>query len=148
LHGALQRVVQALHPPVWPYSLHGHGRGRGTACLVAVSWLRGSFMPVAGFGPAQWLAVVYLGVFGGALTFFLWAFALGQTTPTRVAISVTVNPVTASLVGAALLGEPLRWNLVIGIATVFVGIWIATTAKRGAEVVRVRDVAVRGERQY
>jgi drug/metabolite transporter (DMT)-like permease len=33
-------------------------------------------------------------------------------------------------VGAVLLHEPLSWNLVGGIVTVFVGIWIATTAGR------------------
>ena len=38
---------------------------------------------------------IYLGAFGSALTFYLWAFALARTTPTRVAISVTVNPVAA-----------------------------------------------------
>ena len=59
-----------------------------------------------------------------------WAFTLERTTPTRVAISVTVNPIAASLVGAVLLGEPLRWNLIAGIVTVFVGIWIATTQPR------------------
>ncbi len=68
--------------------------------------------------------------FGAALTFYLWAFALERTTPTRVAISITVNPITASLVGAVLLHEPLSWNLARGIVTVFAGIWIATTAGR------------------
>ena len=104
--------------------------GIGALCLVLISYWRGSFAPVAGFEVPQWLAAVYLGAFGSALTFYLWAFALERTTPTRVAISVTVNPITASLVGATLLDEPLRWNLVGGILTVFAGIWIATTAGR------------------
>jgi drug/metabolite transporter (DMT)-like permease len=104
--------------------------GVGAACLIAVSCWRGSFAPVADFGIPQWLAVTYLGAFGSALTFYLWAFALARTTPTRVAISVTVNPVAAALVGAVLLHEPLSWNLVGGIVTVFVGIWIATTSGR------------------
>jgi drug/metabolite transporter (DMT)-like permease len=104
--------------------------GVGAGCLILISCWRGSFAPVADFGIPQWLAATYLGAFGSALTFYLWAFALERTTPTRVAISVTVNPITASLVGAALLHEPLRWNLVGGIVTVFVGIWIATTAGR------------------
>jgi drug/metabolite transporter (DMT)-like permease len=104
--------------------------GVGAACLILISCWCGSFAPVAAFGMPQWLAAVYLGAFGSALTFYLWAFALARTTPTRVAISVTVTPVTASLVGAVLLNEPLRWNLVGGIVTVFAGIWIATTAGR------------------
>jgi drug/metabolite transporter (DMT)-like permease len=102
----------------------------GAAVLVILSTLRGSFAPVEAFGPPQWLSALYLGALGSALTFYLWAFALERTTPTRVAISVTVNPVAASLVGATLLGEPLRWNLVAGIVTVFIGIWIATTQSR------------------
>ncbi|OIQ73876.1 putative DMT superfamily transporter inner membrane protein [mine drainage metagenome] len=104
--------------------------GIGAACLILISVWRGSFAPVADFGMPQWLAATYLGGFGSALTFYLWAFALERTTPTRVAISVTVNPITASLVGAALLHEPLRWSLIGGVVTVFVGIWIATTAGR------------------
>lgn len=98
----------------------------GALFLIAVSALRGSFAPVAAFGTPQWLAVSYLGLFGSALTFYLWAFALSRTTPTRVAISVTVNPITAALVGAVLLDEPIRWNLAVGLVAVFLGIWIAT----------------------
>jgi drug/metabolite transporter (DMT)-like permease len=104
------------------------GMGVGALCLVAVSWARGSFEPVAAFGQPQWLAVICLGLFGSAVTFYQWAFALSRTTPTRVAISVTVNPVTAALVGAVLLDEPVRWNVVVGLVAVFLGIWIATTA--------------------
>ena len=107
--------------------------GVGAACLIVISFWRGSFAPVADFAMPQWLAAIYLGAFGSALTFYLWAFALARTTPTRVAISVTVNPVTASLVGAMLLREPIGWNLVGGIVTVFAGIWIATTTNRRSE---------------
>jgi len=107
----------------------------GALCLTALAWQRGSFEPVARFGPAQWMAIAFLGVFGGAVVFFLWAFALGRTTPTRVAISVTVNPVTAALVGAVLLAESLRWNLVLGLAAVIAGIWVAST--QGANAARV-----------
>jgi drug/metabolite transporter (DMT)-like permease len=104
----------------------------GAAALVGLSALRGSFAPVENFGPPQWFGVLYLAAFGSALTFYLWSFALERTTPTLVAISITVNPVAASLTGAALLGEPLHWNLVAGIVTVFIGIWIATTQSRSA----------------
>jgi drug/metabolite transporter (DMT)-like permease len=102
----------------------------GAAALIAAALIRGSFAPVATFGAPQWLGAIYLGAFGAALTFYLWAYALERTTPTRVAISVTINPIAASLVGALLLDEPIRWNLVAGIVTVFAGIWIATTEAR------------------
>jgi drug/metabolite transporter (DMT)-like permease len=112
--------------------------GVGAACLIALGWARGSFAPVGAFGAPQWIAALYLGALGGALTFFLWAFALKHTTPTRVAISVCVNPIVASLVGAFLLGEPVRFSLAAGIVAVFIGIALATrpdsVGKRGARV--------------
>jgi drug/metabolite transporter (DMT)-like permease len=107
--------------------------GVGAACLIALAWGRGSFASVAPFGMSQWVAALYLGALGGALTFFLWAFALKHTTPTRVAISVAVNPIVASLVGAFLLHEPLRLSLVAGIVTVFLGIALATRPDSVAE---------------
>lgn len=102
----------------------------GAPCLTLVALMRGSFAPVAEFGPPQWSAIVFLGVAGGALTFFLWSFALRHTTPTRVAISVTVNPISASLVASVLLHESIHWNLVVGLLAVFVGIWLALTGGR------------------
>ena len=113
-----------------PISFSASAMGVGALCLILISLGRGGFEPVAAFGPSQWGAAFYLGAFGAALTFYLWSLALKHTTPTRVAISVTVNPITASLVGALLLGEPVGLHLAAGIVTVFAGIWIATTAPR------------------
>ncbi len=97
----------------------------GAACLGAISWAEGGLGVLAMLDPRQWAAVLYLGVVGGGLAFWLWAFALQRTTPTRVAVSVTVNPIAAALVGALLLGEPLHWNLAIGLVLVMTGIWLA-----------------------
>ncbi|RYH67600.1 MAG: DMT family transporter [Alcaligenaceae bacterium] len=113
-----------------PLTFTAMAMGMGTIALVAVSAVRGSFAPVPSLAAGQWIALAFLGAFGGALTFFLWSLALERTTPTRVSISITVNPVAAALVGALLLGEPLRWNLCVGIFTVFCGIWIATSTPR------------------
>jgi drug/metabolite transporter (DMT)-like permease len=104
----------------------------GAAALILISLLRGSFDAVAQFAVPQWSAALYLGVIGAALTFYLWAFALGKASPTSVAVTVTVNPVTASLVAAVLLNEPIGWNLVIGIVVVGIGIWLAATDRQGA----------------
>jgi drug/metabolite transporter (DMT)-like permease len=40
---------------------------------------------------------------------------------------MTVNPIVAGLLAAGLLGEPLTFNLAVGLIAVFAGIWIATT---------------------
>ena len=112
--------------------------GVGAACLIALAALHQGFAPVAHLTNQQWAAVAYLGVIGGAATFLLWTIALGRTTPTRVAVSVTVNPITAAIVGALLLGEPLRWNVAAGLSAVAAGIWLATTSN---EPVQKRDAS-------
>ena len=85
--------------------------GAGALCLVAVAAMRGGFAVVGGFDLARWVAVIYLGAFGGAAAFFLWVLALRLTTPTRVANTMTVNPIAASLLAALIVAEPIGWNL-------------------------------------
>jgi drug/metabolite transporter (DMT)-like permease len=106
------------------------GMGTGALCMTLLAWCGGGLAAVGAFGRPQWIAIVYLGVGGAALTFFLWVFALARTTPTRVANTITLNPVTAAIVAALLLGEPIGSNLVIGIVGVFAGIWLASTEPR------------------
>ena len=101
--------------------------GAGAACLVVVAGLSGGFAVTRSFDTAQWIAVLYLGVFGGAAAFFLWVLALRMTTPTRVANTMTVNPIAASLLAAVIVAEPIGWNLIIGLIAVAAGIWLAST---------------------
>ena len=106
------------------------GMGAGAAALVVVGWLTGSIAILGNFGASQWIAGAYLGIAGGALAFILWVLALQRATPTRVANTMTVNPIAAGLLAAQLVGEPITSNLVIGLGGVFAGIWIATTQPR------------------
>jgi len=101
--------------------------GAGALCLVAVATMRGGFAVVGGFDLARWVAVIYLGAFGGAAAFFLWVLALRLTTPTRVANTMTVNPIAASLLAALIVAEPVGWNLIVGLVAVACGIWLAAS---------------------
>ena len=66
--------------------------------------------------------ILFLGIFGGALGFYLWTFALTRLTPTQVAVYVNVNPIVAILLGAALLAEKLTGVFVVGFVAVVVGV--------------------------
>ena len=103
------------------------GMGAGAAALIVVGSLTGSVAVLRGIGGPQWIAGIYLGVAGGALAFILWVMALERATPTRVANTMTVNPIAAGLLATQLVGEPITLNLVFGLGAVFAGIWIATT---------------------
>ncbi len=111
------------------YAAAGMGFGSGFNALAA--WHGGGFERVPPFGAAEWLAALYLGALGGALAFYLWVYALQRTTPTRVANTITVSPIAAALLAAVLLGESIGTSLVIGVAAVAAGIWIASTEAAG-----------------
>ena len=103
------------------------GMAVGGAVLVVVSLLSGGLSQIARFGPGEAIAARSLAAGGGAIAFFLWVFALQRASPTRVANTMAVNPLVAGLLAAVLLDEPFTLNLVVGLAAVFAGIWIATT---------------------
>ena len=101
----------------------------GALVLVVLAWMRGGFAATESFGPIQWSVVGFLGIFGGALTFLLWSYALQRTTPTRVAISVTINPIVSAIFGAYALDEPITANLVLGLLLVAIGILVASSTQ-------------------
>ena len=88
--------------------------------------LSGGGAQIAAFGAGAWIASLYLAVAGGALAFFLWVYAGSTPSPTRVANTMTINPLVAGVGAAVLLGEPLTANVLVGLVAVFVGIWVAT----------------------
>lgn len=110
------------------------GMGSGALALILFGLLSGRAAVVASFGTPQWIAGVYLGVGGGALAFILWVLALQRATPTRVANTMTVNPIAAALLATQLVREPITLNLVVGLVAVFAGIWIATTEPRAIQM--------------
>jgi drug/metabolite transporter (DMT)-like permease len=103
------------------------GMGAGAAALLLIAVGTERITVLRGFDAPQWIAGVYLGVGGGALAFVLWVIALARATPTRVANTMTVNPLAAGLLATQLVGEPITPNLIVGLVAVFAGIWIATT---------------------
>ena len=112
------------------------GMGAAAFCLLVWALAIHGFDAVAAFGAPQWLAVGYLGLVGSALTFMLWVFALSRASPTRTAVTITVNPVFASIVGALAIGEGIGLHLIAGLIAVGAGIWIATTGAPAAHADR------------
>ncbi len=66
--------------------------------------------------------VLFLGICGGALGYLLWTFALARLTPTQVAVYVNVNPLAATALGAALLGEELNPLFIMCFIAVIIGV--------------------------
>jgi len=108
------------------------GMGAGSAVSFVLALSLGGIAHVSTWTVAQWTAGIALGLLGGGAAFYLWTLALDHTTPTRVANTMTINPVAAAVGGALLVGEPIGLNLVFGIVSVAVGIWLASTESTSA----------------
>jgi drug/metabolite transporter (DMT)-like permease len=122
-----QCLVAPLHPAIERAGFLAVGMGSGAAALILAGVATGRVAVLSNFGAPQWIAGIYLGVGGGTLAFIIWVMALQRATPTRVAATMTVNPVAAALLAMQLADEPITPNLVVGRVAVFAGIWIATT---------------------
>jgi drug/metabolite transporter (DMT)-like permease len=65
----------------------------------------------------------------------LWAIGLQYASPSLVALTNTVNTLTASFLGALILSEPLGIEFAVGFICVVIGIVIATDLA-GREIAR------------
>ena len=53
---------------------------------------------------------------------WLWIFALDRATPTRVASTMAMHPISASILAAVIVGEPIGLDLAVGVVAVLAGI--------------------------
>jgi drug/metabolite transporter (DMT)-like permease len=102
----------------------------GTFLLFPAALVEGLPQAIVRIDEKIAVLILFLGIFGGALGFFLWTFALTRLTPTQVAVYVNVNPMVAIIMGAVLLAEKLTGVFVIGFVAVVVGVLFVNWPKR------------------
>lgn len=82
-----------------------------------------------------WAVIAFIG-FSSGVGYFMWLYALKHESATRVTVFLALNPVTAAVLGLALLGESLTVWTLSAIVLIAAGLWFAT---RPAEVVQRAD---------
>lgn len=98
----------------------------GTVMLWVVSAVRGevSVAALVGLGSAQWLSLMYLGVLGSALAYIGYYDGLRTIGATRSGVFIALNPLTAVILGALLLGEQLTLTMCLGGGLILAGIFL------------------------
>jgi drug/metabolite transporter (DMT)-like permease len=71
-----------------------------------------------------WAVAAFVGLSSG-VGYFLWLYALKHESPARVTVFLALNPITAALAGALLLGEPLGLPVLGAIALIAGGLLLA-----------------------
>lgn len=126
------------------------GSVTNTTILVAMSALM--ILPLAlldlgrfalrEIGPVGWISVIYYGAFATVVAYILWGHGALRIPASRTGIATAALPVTALLLSALVLGEPLRAAHLGGGAAVIAGILIGR--RRNDRVVRDTEEALPG----
>jgi drug/metabolite transporter (DMT)-like permease len=82
---------------------------------------------ISGLDAKAWAVIAFIGLSSG-VGYFWWLYALKHESPTRVTVFLALNPVTATLLGWLVLGEPLQPSLLAALALIALGLWLATRA--------------------
>jgi drug/metabolite transporter (DMT)-like permease len=77
-------------------------------------------------------SLLYSGLVGISLAWVIWFALVRAGEASRVAAYVFAVPLSAVLIGVVILGEPLGYTLLIGVALVLSGIYLANREPRGA----------------
>jgi len=92
--------------------------------LALLAGAEGSFGQRPQFTAGRWGAILFIGA-SSSIGYFLWLWALRHAEPTRVTIFLSLSPVTAAILGALFLHESLTHWLVLGVACIVSGLWLA-----------------------
>ncbi|MCX5905884.1 MAG: EamA family transporter [Deltaproteobacteria bacterium] len=112
--------------------LQGHSSLKVTAYIVLIGAIfLAPFLPNekgggwGGISGWAWVAVVYVGIMGNCLAYFLWVRGIKNIGALRTVLYQYLNPVTAILFAVPLLHESLTGTQIIGAIVVFGGIFLA-----------------------
>lgn len=112
-----------------PLVVTAQSMGMGALALAPIALWQGLPAQMHAITMAGWGAVLFLGTFGGAVGFGFWIWALHHSTPSRVAVFMALNPITAIALGVLLLGESLSVRLFMALGAVLGGIHLANRSR-------------------
>ena len=106
--------------------------------LGALTGADGFFAQWPDYTAGGWFAVGFIGISSG-IGYYLWLWALKHTTPTRVAVFLSLSPITATVPGALVLFEPVSATFLIGLAAVAFGLIVAHRDKDHPKAIQTPD---------
>lgn len=80
----------------------------------------------AHLSPLAWAAIVFIGLSSGTF-YVVWLWALKTIPASRVTVFLALSPLTAIVLGVALLGEPVTAGMLAGVVCVAAGLWVANS---------------------
>lgn len=98
----------------------------GAGALFVLTTVTGGTPEIPILDTNGWLILIFLGTFGSAIQFALFTWALRWLPPSTTVLYIALNPITAMLLGALLIGETVTMSLIAGLALVLIAILISS----------------------
>jgi len=92
------------------------------------------FSEVGRLTPAGWIGLGFLGVFCSGLAYIFWYDALQVIPTSQVGVFLYFEPLTAVVVAAIILGEPLLAASLVGGCLILIGVWMVNRQTKKAPV--------------
>ncbi len=121
----VKRWGSEIHPLSWaslPMLITATVRGAGTAIFERHLAITLDLTSV--------VAVLYLAVFGSAVTFSLYFWLLQHSSASKLALLAYLTPILAIITGAILLSEPITLRTLGGTVLVLFGVALASIKRR------------------
>ncbi|MDS0788483.1 EamA family transporter [Proteus vulgaris] len=135
LGGALSMAAGTVlsrrwQPPVTPLTFTAWQLTAGGAVLLPFALLFEPTLP--SLTGINLLGLAYLTLIGGALTYIFWFRGLALLGPSSVASLGFLSPLSAVILGWALLGQQLTSLQIIGMIVILVSIWVNQQSEKRA----------------
>ena len=108
-----------------PFVLNFFGMALGAACLLAMSAAMENWR-TATWNRSNIQALLYLSVFGSVIAFWAYYYLIKRMDATIVSLTTLIIPIVALALGRAFLHETVTPTAVAGIATILVGVAVAS----------------------
>ncbi len=124
-------LTRKWQPPVPPLVFTAWQLTAGGLLLLPLSLMIEPGFPFADLTRQNLLGLIWLGLFGAALTYFFWFRGIARLGPTSATMLGFLSPVTAVFLGWAILGQSLSLIQSIGTIIILASIRLGTKSQRG-----------------
>ncbi len=111
-------------PESGPIAVNAVGYVGGALLFLPMLWFAGRGFDFAKVTPAAWAGVVYMGAISSVTGYLIYYYALARMAASRIAAFQYLQPVFASLMAVAILGEELTGAAVAAGGVIFAGVYV------------------------
>ncbi|MCC3304216.1 DMT family transporter [Sneathiella sp. HT1-7] len=132
--GALCSVLYSAYMPRYPtLQISSMAMGCAVLFLFGLALMEGMIEAVSGFSTTIWFVLLFIG-FSSAVGYFCWLYALAHIPPSNVTVFLGLSPITAAILGALFIAQPLSVQDLIGTALVIAGLVVSLWRKESNDV--------------